>query len=124
MHSPRAWLGLTLVLPTILLIGCGPSSFEDHFRQCAQADTTVALGSIRYQYTILGPTDAGRCKVQAQFLANPNPAYEDASMTCTFDPETPFRRAIRNLSRCEGTLKGLLRGGGPNPSRMRPMPSP
>ncbi len=99
---------LTLVI-AFMISGCShaPESFRKSFRAGAPADTVIEMGSVRYKYEIIGKEDGG-VKIRSQFLSNPNPRFEDKTMTCIVDNKQPFEQAIKDLSNCTGELKELL----------------
>lgn len=106
------------LITAFYLFSCSSVSnnFNEAFKACEKADTTVTLGKITYKYTILGSSAENGCKVQSEFISHPNSKWVGKKMICNLDNSIDFQSALiepqKNIDccNCEGELKNLLSG--------------
>ncbi len=92
---------------------CGDQEcFEEAFKNCEYGATLTSklLDTITYKYEIVGETTSGTCNIMSKYLDNPNPAWENVEMTCTYDRTKDFNTAVQDMSRCAGALYNLMMG--------------
>ena len=98
-------------------VSCGTENcFKTKFATCAPATLTSDAGWAAVSYKIIGPV-AGGCKMTFMYTQNPNPAWVNQPMTCTYDNKIDFQTSIQNTfnaviqgkSDCTGSLVKILR---------------
>jgi hypothetical protein len=104
--------------PVTTTVNCGSDScFATYFQKCSPATETADSPMANVKYQIYGKKNNG-CNMQFEYLATPNPAWDNKSMICIFDNSQSLDNAvsavITNLSNkkndysCAGPLVALL----------------
>lgn len=92
------------------------SCFEEKFAKCEPAKLDYINPFASVYYEIYGPEDNG-CRMLFRYTRNPNPAWENKDITCTWDNKINFQESIEktfnNLrpgvnASCEGPLLSIL----------------
>lgn len=101
------------------------SCFNESFKNCTPGASLSAtlgiLGSqVTYRYEILGPSADGRCAIESEFTANPNPQLIGKQMVCNYNNSKDFTSAVaeagaginsgQNTAQCHGELYVLMGG--------------
>ncbi len=78
-------------------VNCGSQTcFEEKFAVCEKAITVADIGLASFSYEIIGPV-AGGCAMKVHFPTNPNPAWENQPMTCTFNNSIGFVESVQSI---------------------------
>ena len=98
-------------------VNCGSTDcFNQKFVTCSPATTDVSMGPVTFHYEILKSVTNG-CQVSMEYTKNPNPAWVNKLMTCTFNNKADFEsevsRVLGNIQNdpntCSGPLADALR---------------
>ncbi len=98
-------------------VDCGSDDcFQKKFVACQPATLQLDAGFGVAHYKIIGPSTGG-CSMTFVYTKNPNPAWVNKEMTCTFDNTIGFQKSIENTFnavlngsiKCEGPLYTVLR---------------
>lgn len=91
--------------------------FAPKFASCSAATLNYDAGIAAVRYQILG-TKASGCSMSFEYTSNPNSAWVNQPMTCTFNNKEPLDTSIQdvinivisksNKSDCTGPLVGIL----------------
>jgi hypothetical protein len=93
-----ATVGVTISGDTVGTVSCGSQDcFTKAFAACTPATlTTSIVGFAGVSYKIIGPANGG-CKITFEYTTNPNPAWVDQPMTCTYNNKLDFQTALTNV---------------------------
>ncbi|MEK7105439.1 MAG: thrombospondin type 3 repeat-containing protein [Patescibacteria group bacterium] len=88
---------------TTTTVNCGDENcFEAKFAACEPAKLVSDLGFVSFSYEIIGPVEGG-CSMTVMYPTNPNPAWVNQPMTCTFDNTIDFTTSAQQTIEGSGS---------------------
>lgn len=100
-------------------VDCGSENcFQQKFTTCEPATLKSDAGFASVDYKIIGPA-AGGCAMTFMYTKNPNPAWMNKEMTCTFDNTIDFQKSVANVF--SGVIEGKVVCTGPLYTTLRSM---
>ncbi len=102
------------------IVTCGSADcFEDFFKRCEPAVLEGEVTSLSGRYKILNHESNG-CKLEFEYLKNPNPDWLHKKMLCVYDNNIKFEDSVKRTWEnvvsgnqvCEGELYFILKNLG------------
>ncbi len=117
--DPGDWYGPDSDSAVTQTVNCASGNcFQQKFAACQPAIFQADAGFAGVVYTIIGPATGG-CKMTLKYTTNPNPAWVNKAMTCTFDNKLDFKKSVENS--LLGAIKGSVVCSGPLYTILRSM---